>query len=163
MPLAGANQLAAARGAAVPPGADAGLDTALRRLLGLEGWMPGQREVVRALLNGRSACAVLPGGGRAVCYQLPALMMPRPVPGADAPPLTLVVSPNVNMMREQLNFLRQRGPSPEPNRSPRLLSEARRAEHVHASSSRPPRGGVPHPPCCALQATRRTRWARRLA
>ena len=65
----------------------------LLALLGLGSFRPGQREAVRAALDGRDALVVMPtGGGKSLCYQLPALA------GSD---LTVVVSPLIALMRDQ--------------------------------------------------------------
>ena len=62
-------------------------------LLGLNEFRPGQREAVQAALDGRDALVVMPtGGGKSLCYQLPALA------GTD---LTVVVSPLIALMRDQ--------------------------------------------------------------
>ncbi len=62
-------------------------------LLGLSEFRPGQREAVQAALDGRDALVVMPtGGGKSLCYQLPALA------GDD---LTVVVSPLIALMRDQ--------------------------------------------------------------
>ena len=61
----------------------------------------GQEPVVRALLDGRSALAVFPtGGGKSLCYQLPALMLDG---------LTLVVSPLIALMKDQVDVLVSKG------------------------------------------------------
>ncbi|HEY8992212.1 MAG TPA: ATP-dependent DNA helicase RecQ [Luteolibacter sp.] len=61
----------------------------------------GQEPVVRALLAGRSALAVFPtGGGKSLCYQLPALLLDG---------LTLVVSPLIALMKDQVDALTARG------------------------------------------------------
>ena len=66
---------------------------ALLGLLGLTTFRPGQREAVQAALDGRDALVVMPtGGGKSLCYQLPALA------GDD---LTVVVSPLIALMRDQ--------------------------------------------------------------
>ena len=66
---------------------------ALLGLLGLSTFRPGQREAVRAALDGRDSLVVMPtGGGKSLCYQLPALA------GKD---LTVVVSPLIALMRDQ--------------------------------------------------------------
>jgi len=62
-------------------------------LLGLAAFRPGQREAVQAALDGRDALVVMPtGGGKSLCYQLPALA------GGD---LTVIVSPLIALMRDQ--------------------------------------------------------------
>ncbi len=66
---------------------------ALLGLLGLSTFRPGQREAVQAALDGRDSLVVMPtGGGKSLCYQLPALA------GQD---LTVVVSPLIALMRDQ--------------------------------------------------------------
>ena len=76
------------------------LDT-LRDHFGHREFRDGQEPVVRALLDGRSALAVFPtGGGKSLCYQLPALLLPG---------LTLVVSPLIALMRDQVEALTAKG------------------------------------------------------
>lgn len=73
----------------------------LRDRFGLADFRPGQEDVMGALLAGRSAAAVFPtGGGKSLCYQLPALMLPG---------LTLVVSPLIALMKDQIDALTARG------------------------------------------------------
>jgi ATP-dependent DNA helicase RecQ len=73
----------------------------LLHLLGLSEFRPGQREAVQAALDGRDALVVMPtGGGKSLCYQLPALA------GDD---LTVVVSPLIALMRDQLARLTDLG------------------------------------------------------
>jgi ATP-dependent DNA helicase RecQ len=68
---------------------------------GFDTFRPGQEGVIRSLLDGRSALAVFPtGGGKSLCYQLPAL---------EIEGLTLVVSPLIALMKDQIDFLRGRG------------------------------------------------------
>ncbi|MEY3463879.1 MAG: ATP-dependent helicase RecQ [Cyanobacteriota bacterium] len=77
------------------------LEQALSRHYGWERFRPGQRPVVEALLEGRDCLAVLPtGGGKSLCYQLPALVREG---------LVLVVSPLVALMQDQVRQLQQRG------------------------------------------------------
>lgn len=73
----------------------------LREKFGHEDFRGGQEAVVRALLDGRSALAVFPtGGGKSICYQLPALMLDG---------LTLVVSPLIALMKDQVDALNAKG------------------------------------------------------
>jgi ATP-dependent DNA helicase RecQ len=73
----------------------------LERNFGFSGLRAGQQEVVEALLQDRSALAIFPtGGGKSLCYQLPALCWPG---------LTLVVSPLLALMRDQVDFLQSKG------------------------------------------------------
>jgi ATP-dependent DNA helicase RecQ len=73
----------------------------LHERFGFENFRPGQEEVIAHLLAGRSALAVFPtGSGKSLCYQLPALLLEG---------LTLVVSPLIALMKDQVDFLRMRG------------------------------------------------------
>ena len=74
---------------------------ALKEHFGHETFIAGQEEVIAHLLGGRSAAAVFPtGGGKSLCYQLPALMLKG---------LTLVVSPLIALMKDQIDALQARG------------------------------------------------------
>ncbi len=67
----------------------------------LQEFRPGQEAVIQALLAGRSALAIFPtGGGKSLCYQLPALMLDG---------LTLVVSPLIALMKDQVDQLNRLG------------------------------------------------------
>ncbi len=75
---------------------------------GLEAFRPGQREAVQAALEGRDSLVVMPtGGGKSLCYQLPALA----TIGGPARPLVVVVSPLIALMSDQLRRLEQAGVS----------------------------------------------------
>ena len=79
---------------------DARLEQA-RSLLGFNQWRPGQLEVMRSFLAGHDTLAVMPtGAGKSLTYQVPAMLRPG---------LTLVVSPLVALMRDQVESLRERG------------------------------------------------------
>ena len=72
----------------------ASLERALQTHFGWDGFRPGQRPVVDAVLAGRDALAVLPtGGGKSLCYQLPALVREG---------LVVVISPLVALMEDQV-------------------------------------------------------------
>jgi ATP-dependent DNA helicase RecQ len=78
-------------------------DTAnsLRKHFGFDNFREGQREVIATILSGKDAVVVMPtGSGKSLCYQLPALMME----GA-----TLVVSPLIALMKDQVDALQSRG------------------------------------------------------
>jgi ATP-dependent DNA helicase RecQ len=67
----------------------------------LEAFRPGQEQVVDALLAGRSALAVFPtGSGKSLCYQLPALLLDG---------VTVVISPLIALMKDQIDYLTSRG------------------------------------------------------
>ncbi|UST85333.1 RecQ family ATP-dependent DNA helicase [Pseudomonas siliginis] len=73
----------------------------LEQVFGYPQFRPGQEAAVSAVLAGRSAAAIFPtGSGKSLCYQLPALLLPH---------LTLVVSPLLALMQDQLAFLKSRG------------------------------------------------------
>ena len=77
------------------------LEQALQEHFGWQAFRPGQRPVLEALLSGQDCLAVLPtGGGKSLCYQLPALVRQG---------LVLVVSPLVALMQDQVNQLQRRG------------------------------------------------------
>jgi ATP-dependent DNA helicase RecQ len=68
---------------------------------GFDAFRPGQEQVVQALLAGRSALAVFPtGAGKSLCYQLPALLLEG---------MTIVVSPLIALMKDQIDFLQRSG------------------------------------------------------
>jgi len=67
------------------------------RRFGVERFRPGQRELIEAVLGGRDAIGVMPtGGGKSLCYQLPALLLPKP---------TVVVSPLLALVQDQVAHL----------------------------------------------------------
>src|SRR3954463_15636517 len=73
----------------------------LREVFGFDDLREGQGAVIRTLLAGRSALAIFPtGGGKSLCYQLPALLLDG---------LTVVVSPLIALMKDQVDFLIRRG------------------------------------------------------
>jgi ATP-dependent DNA helicase RecQ len=73
----------------------------LKRVFGFDRLRPGQETVISAVLAGRSAAAIFPtGSGKSLCYQLPALHLPH---------LTLVISPLLALMQDQLAFLHAHG------------------------------------------------------
>src|SRR5438034_8978343 len=77
------------------------LTRALHEHFGFRAFRPGQEQAVRAALAGRDALVVMPtGSGKSLCYQLPALMRDD---------LTVVVSPLVALMQDQVDALRARG------------------------------------------------------
>src|SRR3954471_19688635 len=77
------------------------LDGALRENFGFPGFRRGQREACEAALADRDVLVVMPtGSGKSLCYQLPALLRHD---------LTLVVSPLVALMQDQVDALRARG------------------------------------------------------
>ncbi len=87
-------------------GSDIPAPEALLERFGLESFRPGQREAVQAALSGTDSLVVMPtGGGKSLCYQLPALA----ADGDPARPLVVVVSPLIALMSDQLRRLEQAG------------------------------------------------------
>src|SRR5687767_15833387 len=84
----------------VAPTSHSALDVLAARF-GFAAFRPGQEQVVEALLAGRSALAVFPtGAGKSLCYQLPALLLDG---------VTVVVSPLIALMKDQIDFLAGHG------------------------------------------------------
>lgn len=77
------------------------MHSTLEQVFGYPQFRPGQESAIGAVLAGRSAAAIFPtGSGKSLCYQLPALLLPH---------LTLVVSPLLALMQDQLAFLQRHG------------------------------------------------------
>ncbi|MCU0452008.1 MAG: RecQ family ATP-dependent DNA helicase, partial [Bernardetiaceae bacterium] len=73
----------------------------LKQYWGYAGFRPGQAEIIQAVLAGHDVLALLPtGGGKSVCYQVPALAQPG---------LCVVVSPLIALIKDQVEQLRRRG------------------------------------------------------
>lgn len=103
------------------------LENILKERFGLSAFRDGQWEVIRRLMQGESAAAIFPtGGGKSLCYQLPAAILDG---------LTLVVSPLLALMREQVEFLQERGlraarldSTLSPEQSRRVLQDIRKSQ-----------------------------------
>ena len=73
----------------------------LKKVFGYDSFRPGQEEIVSRLLAGQDVLAVMPtGAGKSICYQVPALLLPG---------ITIVVSPLVSLMKDQVGALVQAG------------------------------------------------------
>ena len=76
-------------------------EQALKILLGYDSFRAGQKSVIDSILAGSDAFAVMPtGAGKSVCYQIPAVLLPG---------ITLVVSPLISLMQDQVNALNEAG------------------------------------------------------
>jgi len=97
--------------------------TALRTHFGHTAFRPGQEQVVSAVLSGRDVLAVMPtGSGKSLGYQLPAIVLPG---------TTLVVSPLISLMKDQVDELNRRGIPSGALHS--MLSSAGRREVMSAA------------------------------
>ena len=73
----------------------------LKEIFGYDSFRDGQEKVIDAVLSGRDALAIMPtGAGKSICFQVPALMLKG---------VTLVVSPLISLMKDQVNSLTQNG------------------------------------------------------
>lgn len=73
----------------------------LRETFGLDKLRPGQAEVIRSVLEGNNTLAIMPtGAGKSLCYQLPSLHLPG---------TTVVVSPLISLIKDQVDKLEQAG------------------------------------------------------
>ena len=69
----------------------------LRRVYGYDAFRPGQEELIDGVLSGRDVFGIMPtGGGKSMCYQIPGLLLPG---------LTVVISPLISLMRDQVQAL----------------------------------------------------------
>ncbi len=77
------------------------LEGGLKQLFGFDQFRPGQRDVMEAILGGANALVVMPtGSGKSLCYQLPACALEG---------ITLVISPLIALMKDQVDAMTERG------------------------------------------------------
>jgi len=75
--------------------------TLLRDVFGFDGFRPGQQDIVQAVTDGKNTLAIMPtGGGKSLCFQLPALVRDG---------VTVVISPLIALMRDQVRGLKEAG------------------------------------------------------
>lgn len=110
----------------------------LSDVFGFERFRPGQEQAIRQLLAGHSSVAIFPtGSGKSLCYQLPALLLEG---------LTVVISPLIALMKDQLDFLRDRKIP-----AARLDSSLDRTKRCRSTTT----SAVAGPGCCM---SRRSGW-----
>lgn len=77
------------------------IEKKLQKYFNFNEFRAGQREIVEAIVSGRDTVALMPtGGGKSLCYQLPAMMLPG---------LTVIISPLIALMKDQVDALHARG------------------------------------------------------
>jgi ATP-dependent DNA helicase RecQ len=105
---------------------DEKLKAALKRYWGYDAFRPKQEEIVRDVLDGRDVCVVMPtGGGKSLCYQLPAVLQS----GKTA----IVVSPLIALMQDQVAQLSQMGIPAAMLNSTQSWNEQRETERQAAA------------------------------
>ncbi|HEU4709076.1 MAG TPA: ATP-dependent DNA helicase RecQ, partial [Methylophilaceae bacterium] len=95
---------------------------------GIRQLRPGQREVIESVLSGNDTLAIMPtGGGKSLCYQIPALVMPG---------TTIVVSPLISLMKDQVEKLDEAGIEAEQvNSTLKVAEEEEALENIQTSHS----------------------------
>lgn len=82
----------------------------LKQVFGLSDFRGQQAEIIDRLLDGRHAMVIMPtGGGKSLCYQVPALVLANSLKTSNSLPISIVLSPLIALMKDQVDALRQLG------------------------------------------------------
>ena len=101
----------------------------LKKYFGYDSFREGQEMLVDALLNGQDVLGIMPtGAGKSICYQVPALALPG---------LTLVISPLISLMKDQVGALNEAGVPAACINSALSFEETPDAASTSCSMSRP--------------------------
>jgi ATP-dependent DNA helicase RecQ len=96
------------------------IEQILQKYFGFEDFRPNQRQIIEYILEGKDLLGVLPtGGGKSLCYQLPALVFKD---------LTIVISPLISLMKDQVDSLREQGIKAELLNSTLSIDEMKQIE-----------------------------------
>ena len=101
------------------------LEDQLQRYFAFSEFRPGQKEIIESILAGRDTLALMPtGAGKSLCFQLPALVLPG---------LTVIISPLIALMKNQVDSLTARGiPATFLNSSLDLQEQQQRLAEIEA-------------------------------